>query len=176
MYAQGGSILAQEKRWNREYSIHSRRVLAYYQANGVRKSGGVASCIFLAAAVVRGWGRKETENLSNSPQYHAFHNVHSHAPLAFEEMTQFLQPPEDDSESYCSERGNHPEVRVRWTEHALFCSSHNRRTRVYEVSLPNFQWITNVPWKHLAAQQHCQIIEKLTSADVALGFQQVCSE
>lgn len=106
---------------------------------------------FLAAAVVRGWGRKETENLSNSPQYHAFHNVHSHAPLAFEEMTQFFQPPEDDSESYCSERGNHPEVRVRWTEHALFCLSHNRRTRVYKVSFPNFQWITNVPWKHLAA-------------------------
>lgn len=72
------------------------------------------------------------------------------APVALEEMTPFF-PQKMIQRLLFSTKKSSLQSPVRWTEHAL-CLSHNIRTRVYKLSLPNFQWITNVPWKLRAAQ------------------------
>ena len=58
---------------------------------------------------------------------------------------------DDSKTSHFNNKENLPRLLVRWTAPAL-CLSHNIRTQVFKLSLPDFQWITNVPWKLWVAQ------------------------
>lgn len=68
-------------------------------------------------------------------------------------MTQFF-PHRMIQRLLLSAEENLPRAAVRWTEHAPLRLSHDakKKKKVYKVSLPNFQRITNVPWKLRAAQ------------------------